>query len=83
MNREECEALVLGYCREVIHPSIERDTRLLDEGLIDSFHTLALVTRLEEELGIRVELTDVRPEDVADVPSLAALVLRLQGEQAV
>jgi len=43
---------------------LEDDTRFLEEGIVDSTGVLELVLFLEETFGIRVEDTEVIPENL-------------------
>lgn len=79
MTQEQCEAEILKLVRQEIHPSIELDTRLVDDGVLDSFHTLKLVTQLEELYDLRLELSEISAEDVATVKAVAAMVLRAKS----
>lgn len=79
MTQEECEAEILKLVRQEIHPSIELETRLVDDGVLDSFHTLKLVTQLEELYEVRLELSEISAEDVATVKAVADMILRTKG----
>lgn len=71
-------AQVLELARAVmpldIAPDLELDTPL--EGVIDSFIIIELVTEVEMELAISVDLDSVVPEDFANVRAIAAMVER-------
>jgi acyl carrier protein len=77
--QDRVESEVLAACRELIHPSIELETKLLDEGILDSFHTLKLIARLETLYSIKIELASVDPADVVSVKAIAALVSRIRA----
>lgn len=79
MTKEEFDARILKIVQAEVHPSVALDTRLVDDGILDSFHTLKLITRLEDEFGIRLELSEVTAEDVADVISISGLVQRMRA----
>lgn len=70
------ESEVLSLCRELIHPSVELDTRLIDEGLLDSLHTLKLITRLEEGYGLTIDLASLEAPDLESPRAIAELVGR-------
>lgn len=78
MNIEECTGWILRHVRELVHPSIEVDTRLLDEGLLDSFLAVQLIGEIEQEFSISIELVEASNDDLATVQALASFVLRSQ-----
>lgn len=81
MTQNECEIQVLELVRKEVHPSVELDTRLVDDGILDSFHTLKLVTHLEDMYSIRLELSEIAAEDVATVRAIASLILRVKNQR--
>jgi len=58
---------------------LEDDTRFLEEGIVDSTGVLELVLFLEETFGIRVEDTEVIPENL---DSLNRIERFLEGKTA-
>jgi acyl carrier protein len=55
------------------------DASLLKEGIIDSLGVVELVTFLQTRFGLKVEQSDVRPENFDSVAKLAAFVRSKQG----
>ena len=51
-------------------PSLERSTRLLQDGLVDSFGLVELTARLEQALGIAIPAGALIPEDFETPGSL-------------
>ncbi len=76
MNIEECTEWILQRVRELVHPSIEVDTRLLDEELLDSFLAVQLIGEIEQEFSISIDLAEATNDDLATVQVLASFVLR-------
>jgi acyl carrier protein len=72
---EDLESQVLKICQEIVHPTINADTDLIAEGLLDSFHTLKLVTRLEDTFDVIIELSTLGTEDVHTVRAMAKFLL--------
>lgn len=58
---------------------LQDDTRFLEEGIVDSTGVLELVLFLEETFGIRVEDTEVIPENL---DSLNRIERFLEGKTA-
>lgn len=55
------------------------DASLLREGIIDSLGVVELVSFLQTHFGLKVEQSDVRPENFDSVAKLAAFVRHKQG----
>ena len=47
-----------------------------DEGMLYSFDLMTLVATLEERFGIKIDGTDILPENFANVDAIETLVLR-------
>lgn len=47
-----------------------------DEGMLDSFDLMTLVSTLDERFSIKIDGTDILPENFANVESIEALVQR-------
>ena len=58
------------------HPGVELDgdTRLIDEGIIDSMKIFVLIEAVSEKLGVKLEADDVLLENFATLQTLAELV---------
>lgn len=55
------------------------DVSLLREGIIDSLGVVELVAFLQTRFGLKVEQSEVRPENFDSVAKLAAFVRSKQG----
>lgn len=55
---------------------ITADSRLIDDGLLDSRILWQLVSYLEDSFGIEVATEDIVPENFETIPLIAALVER-------
>lgn len=80
LTGSELEALVLHWVRENKQASsdveITRDTNLIEQGLLDSFGFIDLITFIESESGCRVDLVDVEPSEFCVVKGLCGIALR-------
>ena len=63
-----------------LHPELEinRETRLIDDGVLDSLDIVTLVTDLNDEYGINIGAEDITPENFNNIDSISRLV-RLRG----
>lgn len=60
--------------------SIDENTRLLDEKIIDSMAMISLVAELTDEFDVDISATDVIPENFETVGAIKALIERLEDE---
>ena len=67
---------------EDIQPDADFDTceTLIDDGVLDSFAILSIVSELQEEFGISITPADIIPETFNSAKALWAMVVRLQDE---
>lgn len=53
--------------------------RLIDEGILDSFDVIALVSELNDSFDIDIGAGDLLPENFNSAAAIAALVARLSA----
>ena len=58
----------------------EKENRLIDDGLLDSFGVISLISELEDEFAINIEAADMVPENFNSVEAMYKMILRLQGK---
>ncbi len=73
------EATVEKFIREeILHGTgpekLERDTSLIDSGVLDSLTLLRLITFIEEHLGVDVEDDEVIPDYFESIGSIKEFV---------
>lgn len=57
------------------------DEELLSTGLLDSVAVLGLVSGLEEQFGVQIDMEHLTEENFGSIRSIAALVDRLREEE--
>ena len=57
------------------------ETKLIDDKVIDSLTLTALISELESEFNIEIDMDDIVPEHFNSVDAMTELVERLQDEQ--
>ena len=59
-----------------IRPEFEFEgvENFFDEGMLDSFDLMTLVAILDERFSIKIDGTDILPENFANVDAIAALI---------
>lgn len=50
------------------------DVNFIDNGMLDSFDVVALVTALDDEYNISIEGTDIIPENFSTINSIISLL---------
>jgi acyl carrier protein len=78
----EVEEKIVAVLRKLVDPELDRDTRLVDGGLIDSFQVVELLSFVESEFDLRVEPTDLTAEDFATPAAIAGMIERLLAKKA-
>lgn len=65
---------------EEIKPSVDFETsdRLIDDGLLDSFDILSIVSELNEAFEIQISPVDIVPENFNSCEALWKMVERLR-----
>ncbi|MER8366308.1 MAG: acyl carrier protein [Mesorhizobium sp.] len=56
--------------------SLESDTSLLDQGIVDSTGVLEVIGFIEETFGITVEDSELLPENLDSIQGIAQYVMR-------
>lgn len=57
----------------------ENESHLIDDGLLDSLSILSLVVEIESEFDIEISPLDLVPTNFNSLPSLWAMIQRLQS----
>ena len=67
---------------EDVQPDVDFEScdTLIDDGMLDSFAILSIVSELEDQYEISVSPADIIPENFNSAQAIWAMVQRLQGE---
>lgn len=67
---------------EDIEPGVDYEncTTLIDDGILESFAILSIVSELEDEFDISITPVDIIPENFNSAQALWEMVQRLQKE---
>ncbi len=68
---------------EAIHPGVDypNETALVDDGLLDSFNVVAVLTELNSRFGVSISIGDLEPENFNSMQAIQALVDRHRQEK--
>ena len=53
-----------------------QEVNFIEQGMLDSFDIVTLVTTLDERFGISIEGIDVRPENFSSVKAIKFLLMK-------
>ncbi len=58
----------------------KQDVNFIEEGMLDSFDVVSLVSSLDETFGISINGMDILPDNFSSVDNIVALVKKNGGE---
>ena len=58
----------------------ETETALIDDGILDSFDIISIVSEVNVQFGIEIDVNDLLPENFNSAAALYELIERLQNE---
>ena len=58
----------------------ETETRLIDDGILDSFDIISIVSEVNVQFGIEIDVNDLLPENFNSAEALYELIEKLQNE---
>ena len=65
---------------EDVRPDLdfEKETKLIDEGILDSFDIISIVEAVDSAFGIEINVEDLEPENFNSVADMMELIKKLQ-----
>lgn len=65
-----------------IRPDVdfENEKALIEDGILDSFDVVSIISELDDEFGVQIKITELDPENFNSVESIWALVQKLQSK---
>ena len=63
-----------------IRPDVdfENETALIDDGILDSFDVVSIISELDDTFGVQIRITELDPENFNSAESIWALVQSLK-----
>lgn len=64
-----------------IRPDVdfENEKKLIDDGLLDSFDIVSIISELNDEYNISIRVTELKPENFNSVEAILNLVEKLKS----
>ena len=65
-----------------IRPDVdfENEKALIDDGILDSFDVVSIISELDDEFGVQIKITELDPENFNSAESIWALIQKLQNK---
>ncbi|MEH2944975.1 phosphopantetheine-binding protein [Lachnospiraceae bacterium KK002] len=58
----------------------EKETKLIDDGILDSFDIVSLVSELNSEFDVEINVMDLEPVNFNTIQAMMELIEKLQEE---
>lgn len=67
---------------KVIRPDVdfENEDALINDGVLDSFDVVYIISELDNEFGVQVKINELDPENFNSVESIWEMVQKLQNK---
>ncbi len=68
-----------------IRPDVdfENETALIDDGILDSFDVVSIISELDEVFGVQIRINELDPENFNSIEDIWSLIERMRGEKSV
>ncbi|MBR5356092.1 MAG: acyl carrier protein [Lachnospiraceae bacterium] len=58
----------------------EKETKLIDDDILDSFDIISIVSEVNEQFGIEINVNDLLPENFNSAAALYELITKMLNE---
>lgn len=72
---EELLDLLKGVRADV---DFENETELIDDGILDSFDVVAIISEIEDRFGVQIRINELDPENFNSAESIWNLIQKLK-----
>lgn len=64
-----------------IRPDVdfENETELIDEGILDSFDVVSIISELDDAFDVQIRINELDPDNFNSVESIWELIQKLKG----
>lgn len=65
-----------------IRPDVDfvNEKSLIDDGILDSFDVVSIISELDDAFGVQVRITELDPDNFNSAEAIWALVQSMKGE---
>ena len=66
-----------------IRPDVdfENETALIDEGILDSFDVVSIISEIDDVFGVQIRITELDPENFNSAEAIWTLVQELKNQR--
>ena len=75
--KEQLMEILKGLRADV---DFEKEKKLIDDGILDSFDIVTLVSELNSEFDVEINVMDLEPENFNTIEAMLELIEKLQEE---
>lgn len=63
-----------------IRPDVdfENETALIDDGILDSFDVVSIISEIDDAFGVQIRITELDPDNFNSVKSIWDLIMNLK-----
>ena len=58
----------------------EKETKLIDDSILDSFDIIQIVMEMNEAFDVEIQVEDLEPVNFNDIDAMIELITKLQNE---
>lgn len=82
MNIEEIKSKITAYLKSELNveEDFENSTKLLSLGILDSFSAISIMTFVENEFSVSVDVETVTMDNFDSVDEISNMVIKLKNE---
>ena len=59
----------------------ENETELIDEGILDSFDVVAIISEIDDTFGVQIRINELDPENFNSIESIWNLIQKLKEDK--
>lgn len=57
----------------------ENETDLIDDGILDSFDVVAIISEIDDKFGVQIRINELDPDNFNSAESIWNLIQKLKG----
>ena len=75
---EQLLALLKGVRPDV---NFENETELIDEGILDSFDVVSIISEIDDKFNVQIRITELDPENFNSAEAIWNLIQELKAKK--
>lgn len=66
-----------------IRPDVdfENETELIDDGILDSFDVVSIISEIDDQFGVQIRITELDPENFNSAEAIWNLIQELKAKK--